>query len=76
VISLQDLLQKDKIRAAFKLFDTDGNGKISMQDLRQALKSSSDGQTAAWLSCFNEADKDRDGELNFNEFNVMLVGIA
>lgn len=30
VISLQDLLQKDKIRAAFKLFDTDGNGKISI----------------------------------------------
>lgn len=40
------------------------------------MKSSSDSHTAAWIRCFNEADKDRDGELNFNEFNGMMLGIT
>merc|ERR1719384_320713 len=37
VPNLEELLIKEDIRQAFKVFDKDGNGFISQEDMRQAM---------------------------------------
>lgn len=36
-ISVSELLTTDKLRAAFDVFDTDGSGEITMDEIRSAL---------------------------------------
>ena len=39
-VNLQEMLNKDKLRAAFKLFDVDNNGKITMEEIQLVLRGS------------------------------------
>lgn len=59
----------DEIRRAFKLFDEDGTGKISLRNLRRVSKelgeNLSDDELRAMI---NEFDLDEDGEINEQEF--------
>lgn len=65
-------LSEEKLTAAFKLFDTDGNGTISKDELTHVLSTS--GQITPDLieDILKQADENDDGEINFNEFcNLM-----
>ena len=75
-INMQEMLNKDKLRAAFKLFDLDNNGRITIQEIRQVLRGS-DAVTepVEWRKIINEIDKDKDGEISFNEFNEMMQNL-
>lgn len=37
------MLNKDKLRAAFKLFDLDNNGKITMSEIKSVLRGTGGG---------------------------------
>lgn len=39
-INLREMLNKDKLRAAFKLFDLDNNGRITMKEIKTVLQGS------------------------------------
>jgi calcium-dependent protein kinase len=65
--SLARLLQ------AFKAFDQDNNGKISKDELVAILKSS--GMSKDELDEIVEiADKNKDGEIDFEEFRIIIQG--
>jgi Ca2+-binding EF-hand superfamily protein len=67
------MLNKDKLRAAFKLFDLDNNGRITMKEIKTVLQGS--GAATApeeWLKIISDIDKDGDGEISFPEFNEMM----
>ncbi len=62
---------------AFKIFDQDGDGFITALELGRVLKNMGEELKDYELDeMIQEADKDGDGRLNYEEFlNIMVVGV-
>ena len=63
------LLSKEKLQAAFKMFDKDGSGTISREEIKEAL-----GQMDERLveEIIKEVDENDDGEISYEEFERMM----
>merc|ERR1711874_125612 len=64
------------IRQAFKRFDADGDGEISLQELKSGAASMgkfSDGELSA---VFAMGDVDNDGKISFSEFAKLIIPSA
>ncbi|KAL2443965.1 Calmodulin [Exophiala dermatitidis] len=60
-------------RAAFDVFDKDGSGTISADELRQVMKSLGENLTDAEIEeMIREADKDMNGTIDYEEFVQLL----
>ncbi|KAL8610676.1 hypothetical protein ACOMHN_047245 [Nucella lapillus] len=72
---LKDQSQRDKeLRDAFRAFDQNGDGFISMREMRQAMsKMGQDLSDAEVQNIIREVDKDGDGFVNYEEFTKFLV---
>jgi calmodulin len=58
---------------AFRVFDTDGNGSITSEELRQIFSNFGEKLTDEEISdMIKEADTDGDGEINYQEFIRMM----
>jgi calcium-dependent protein kinase len=65
-------LSEEKLQAAFKLFDTDGNGTISKEELTNVLSTSGQLTPETIEDILKQADENDDGEIEFSEFcNLM-----
>ena len=63
----------EEIREAFKVFDKDGNGFISVTELRQVMNSLGEKLTEEEVDeMMREADTDGDGQVNYEEFVAMM----
>ncbi|XP_053689100.1 calmodulin-beta-like [Sabethes cyaneus] len=64
----------EELRDAFKIFDRDGDGFLSVDELSAVMKNFgerlSDDELADLL---DEADIDKDGKINYEEFIIMLT---
>lgn len=74
-IDKRTYLREEICLIAFKVFDIDGNGKISMEELRKFfgksdLKNSIGDKIID--SMLREIDLNGDGEIDFNEFMIMM----
>lgn len=68
-------LKEENLRTAFKMFDKDGSGKISIDELKMVLGAGIEGQTddeKDWNEIIRQVDIDGDGEIDFEEFIAML----
>jgi len=68
-------LQRDACWAAFSVFDQDGNGAITLDELKQILEDDTmeeilEGRTSEEL--LHEVDKNGDGSIDFEEFMEMM----
>jgi len=67
------LLQDDKLKQAFRFYDKDDSGSISLVEIKDVLgvgKSIDDG---VWDQVVREVDRDGNGEVDFEEFREMMV---
>ena len=68
--------QIDEIREAFDLFDKDGNGTISTDELKFLFKCFNIKKTKSEIKeIIKINDKDHSGELDFNEFVSIMNSI-
>ena len=69
---MQDTDSDDETREAFKVFDKDGNGKISAAEFRHVVSNLGDKLTDEEVEeMIREADLDGDGEVDY-EGNLVL----
>lgn len=69
--------EDDDLRAAFKVFDKDGNGFISPQELRQVMINLGEKLSEEEIdSMIREADSNGDGQVDFEEFARMMASKA
>ena len=60
---------QDGLKQAFRVFDLDGDGFITRDELRIVMKKMGEGLTNAELDkILATADIDHDGKINYNEF--------
>ena len=70
-LNWQTCLSKDRLKAAFKSYDLDGNGKISLDELSSAFKVTGIGSEMI-LEAVSQLDKNNDGEIDFEEFEEFI----
>ncbi|CAL1127926.1 unnamed protein product [Cladocopium goreaui] len=69
-LSQKQYLKKEVLWSAFRVFDKDGDGRITKQELAAILKEQADGE--AIKAMVSEVDLDGDGEISFDEFVKMM----
>ena len=66
--------QKQEIKEAFDLFDTDGSGTIDAKELKVAMRALGlDAKKDEIRRMINDIDKDGSGTIDFNEFLGMMT---
>lgn len=66
----KNLNSEDKLQAAFRMFDKNGTGLICVEELREILEK---GGSHDWEKIVKEVDTNGDGEISYDEFNVMMT---
>jgi len=75
-INEKQLLSNEKLQAAFRMFDKDGSGSISADEIKQVLgygRSLNEDQVD---SIIREVDDNGDNEISFEEFSTMMRKLA
>ena len=77
-INIPGMLTRDKLQAAFQIFDPDGSGSITIDEILQVLnvKDSSPEDLEEWHQIISAIDKDGNGEISFDEFVQMMQKLA
>ena len=66
---MKDNGSEDELVEAFKVFDRDGDGSVSVDELMTIMTMLGERLTREEVeTMIRDADKDEDGELNFEEF--------
>jgi calcium-dependent protein kinase len=71
-INKRKLLSDEKLVAAFALFDKDGSGSISANEIRDVLGVGKNIDEKVWNEIITEVDGNGDGEISFEEFKTMM----
>ncbi|XP_033106702.1 calmodulin-like [Anneissia japonica] len=66
--------QEEELKEAFRMFDGDGNGVISIDELRQVVEGLGHLSPDEVEDMIKEADIDGDGQVNYEEFVEMMTG--
>jgi calcium-dependent protein kinase len=66
------LLSNEKLEAAFNLFDRDGSGSISANEIKDVLGVGKNIDEKIWNQIISEVDNNGDGEISFEEFKTMM----
>lgn len=67
-------IQEDRLWGAFRVFDRDGDGKITRQELAEVLNNGDVGDIVDGHidEILKQADANGDGEIDFDEFVAMM----
>mmetsp|Transcript_16923 Transcript_16923/g.28661 ORF Transcript_16923/g.28661 Transcript_16923/m.28661 type:complete len:128 (+) Transcript_16923:1122-1505(+) len=71
-IDKRKLITREKLQAAFKLFDQDGGGTISQAEVKEALCSDQDIPDELWEEIISQVNTNVEGEIDFENFCNMM----
>ena len=71
-INKEKLLTDEKLKQAFSLFDKDGSGTISSEEVKEILCAGRKIDDQVWEEVIREVDADGNGEIDFEEFSAMM----
>eukprot|EP01017_Pseudomicrothorax_dubius_P047573 TRINITY_DN8567_c0_g1_i2.p1 TRINITY_DN8567_c0_g1~~TRINITY_DN8567_c0_g1_i2.p1 ORF type:complete len:346 (-),score=67.45 TRINITY_DN8567_c0_g1_i2:161-1198(-) len=71
-INRQSLLSRQRLEAVFKMFDKDGNGFITKEELMEFFSKSSIPEDQ-WTLIISEIDQNGDGQISLKEFKEMML---
>lgn len=71
-MSDKDLMSKEKLKAAFRVFDKDGDGTITPDEIRTTLGAGGVMDKETVEKIIFEVDENGDGEISFEEFENMM----
>ena len=67
------VLNKDNLKSAFKMLDTDDSGMITVDELKAVFDAHGDKDEDLWKDIMNEVDKNHDNQINFEEFTDVMT---
>jgi len=68
----KNLLSNNKLQTAFKMFDKDGGGSISTDEIKQVLSFGQSLDEKVVNDIIKQVDANGDGEISFEEFAEMM----
>ena len=68
MIDGKKVLTEDRLEKAFKMFDKDGNGLLSIGEIVEVFG----GDSSYWTKIIEEVDSNNDGEVDFMEFKKLM----
>ena len=71
-IDKKKLLTEEKLKAAFALFDMNGDGDIEAKELQEVMGENNDIQGDVWAKMIAEVDLDGNGVIDFEEIKDMM----
>jgi calcium-dependent protein kinase len=75
-IDKDSLLTEDKLRTAFNMIDDDGSGTITSHEIRDVICAGNQNiDPVLWDQMVMEVDLDGNGEIDFDEFKVVMRNI-
>ena len=73
VLNKEKIITKNNLEISFKLFDIYQRGKINTEELQIVLgKENNNMGKDVWQKIIDEADVDKDGYINFNDFKTIM----
>lgn len=70
-INRKQLLSKERLEKVFRMFDVDGNGFISREELKSIFVESNLNEEN-WNKIINAIDPNKDGQISLKEFVEMM----
>jgi len=77
-INRKTLLSKERLETAFKIFDQDGNGYLTADELREIFNpgNSKNVDDDVWTQWIREVDDNSDGRISLSEFKAMMMRLG
>ena len=75
-LDMKKIMSGQNLEAAFRMFDSDGNGKISADEMKRILQGDNIVDEEIWNKIIGEFDIDGDGEIDMKEFEVLVKTLS
>lgn len=74
-VNRKNMLKKEKLEAAFRLFDKDGDGYLTSDELQEVFNpgKQKDIDDQVWKDLIKEFDQNGDGKISLSEFKEMMA---
>ena len=69
----ETMISKKNLEATFQIFDRDGDGSISAEELKSILGENIASEDGIWAQIITKVDQDGDGQINLREFKDMMM---
>jgi len=66
------LLKRENLKSAFRMFDVDGDGTVTKDELKEVFGVASRGEEV-WDEIMGEVDKNNDGLITYEEFEEAMM---